>query len=82
MHSNGHFLNDVAGFLGSYYTGLAIMNAVAAILLWQKHKQTGWAIVWAVTSGLMMGLCALAMSGSATMVPSLPQGVRSLVNTH
>lgn len=57
------------------------MNAVAAILLWQKHKQTGWAIVWAVTSGLMMGLCALAMSGSATMVPSLPQGVRSLVNT-
>jgi len=29
----------------------------------------------------MMGLCALAMSGSATMVPSLPQGVRSLVNT-
>ena len=81
MHSNGHFLNDVAGFLGSYYTGLAIMNAVAAIILWQKHKQTGWAIVWAVTSGLMMGLCALAMSGSATMVPSLPQGVRSLVNT-
>jgi len=81
MHSNGHFLSDVAGFLGSYYTGLAIMNAVAAILLWKKHRQVGWAIVWAVASGLMMALAALSMSGTAAMVPSLPQAVRSLVNT-
>ena len=35
MHSSSLFLKDVAGFLGSYYTGLAIMNAVAAIILWQ-----------------------------------------------
>lgn len=57
------------------------MNAVAAILLWKKHRQVGWAIVWAVASGLMMALAALSMSGTAAMVPSLPQAVRSLVNT-
>ena len=28
MHSSGTFLKDVAGFLGSYYTALAIMNAI------------------------------------------------------
>ena len=61
MHSNGLFLKDVAGFLGSYYTGLAIMNAVAALLLWQKKKQVGWAIVWAVVSGLMMVLIGLPL---------------------
>ena len=81
MHSNGLFLKDVAGFLGSYYTGLAIMNAVAALLLWQKKKQVGWAIVWAVVSGLMMVLASLALSGSAALVPSLPLSVRTLVNS-
>jgi hypothetical protein len=81
MHSNGLFLKDVAGFLGSYYTGLAIMNAVAALLLWQNKKQVGWAIVWAVVSGLMMVLASLALSGSAALVPSLPLSVRTLVNS-
>jgi len=81
MHSNGLFLKDVAGFLGSYYTGLAIMNAVAALILWQNKKQVGWAIVWAVVSGLMMVLASLALSGSAALVPSLPLSVRTLVNS-
>jgi hypothetical protein len=80
MHSNGLFLKDVAGFLGSYYTGLAVMNAVAAVILWQKKKQTGWAIVWAVVAGLMMILASLALAGTAELVPSLPVSVRNLVN--
>ena len=33
MHSNGFFLSDVAGFLGGYYTFLAIMNGVAAMIM-------------------------------------------------
>jgi len=80
MHSNGLFLKDVAGFLGSYYTGLAVMNAVAAVILWQKKKQAGWAIVWAVVAGLMMILASLALAGTADLVPSLPLSARNLVN--
>jgi hypothetical protein len=80
MHSNGLFLKDVAGFLGSYYTGLAVMNAVAAVILWQKKKQAGWAIVWAVFAGLMMILASLALAGTAELVPSLPLSARNLVN--
>ena len=36
MHSNGFFLNDVAGFLGGYYAFIAIMNGIAALVLWRK----------------------------------------------
>ena len=53
MHSNGLFLKDVAGFLGSYYTSLAIMNAVAALILWQKKKQVGWAVVWSAVAAFI-----------------------------
>jgi hypothetical protein len=80
MHSNGLFLKDVSGFLGGYYTGLAVMNAVAALILWQKKKQTGWALVWVVVAGLMMILASLALSGSADLVPALPLAARNLVN--
>ncbi|MFM8435067.1 MAG: hypothetical protein ACKOBP_06945, partial [Planctomycetia bacterium] len=81
MHSSSLFLKDVAGFLGSYYTGLAIMNAVAAIILWRKKGQPGWAIVWSVFAGVMMVLAGLALSGSESLVPALPQTARALVNT-
>jgi hypothetical protein len=81
MHSNGLFLKDVAGFLGFYYTALALMNAVAALILWQKKKQTGWAIAWSVFASVMMVLAGLALSGSKSLVPSLPLAARSLVNT-
>lgn len=81
MHSNGLFLSDVAGFLGSYYTSLAIMNAVAAFLLWRQKQRTGDAIVWATVAAAMLILASLAMSGSASLVPSLPAWSRKLVNT-
>ncbi|MCX7402819.1 MAG: hypothetical protein NTY87_06895 [Planctomycetia bacterium] len=81
MHSNGLFLKDVAGFLGLYYTGLAIMNAIAAIVFWQKTKQPGWAAVWSVFSVVMLVLASLALAGTAELVPSLPMSARKLVNT-
>ena len=80
MHSNGFFLKDVAGFLGGYYTCIAIMNGVAALILWRQKKQLGWAVTWAVVAGLMMILASLALSGSAALVPSLPLAARKLVN--
>ena len=80
MHSNGFFLKDVAGFLGGYYACIAIMNGVAALILWRRKNQPGWAVTWAVVSGLVMILASLALSGSAALVPSLPLSVRILVN--
>ena len=80
MHSNGFFLSDVAGFLGGYYTFLAIMNGVAAMILWRRQQRTGWAVIWASFAGVMMILASLALSGSASMVPVLPEAIRGLVN--
>ncbi len=80
MHSNGFFLSDVAGFLGGYYTFLAIMNGVAAMILWRRQQRTGWAVFWASFAGVMMILASLALSGSASMVPVLPEAIRGLVN--
>jgi hypothetical protein len=80
MHSNPFFLSDVAGFLGGYYAFIAAMNGVFAFLLWRKYAQPGWALVWTVFSGAMMILASLALSGSASLVPALPAGIRSVVN--
>ena len=79
MHSSGFFLKDVAGFLGGYYAFIAVMNGVAAFLLWQK-KRNGWAVTWASFAGAMMILASLALSASPALVPALPSGARSLVN--
>ncbi|MFM8985015.1 MAG: hypothetical protein ACKONH_02985 [Planctomycetia bacterium] len=79
MH-NPFFLKDVAGFLGGYYTFLAIMNAVAALILWRRKGQAGWAVIWTVFAGVMMILASMALSGSESMVPSLPAAARSFVN--
>ncbi|MCX7430939.1 MAG: hypothetical protein NTY17_08055 [Planctomycetia bacterium] len=80
MHSNGFFLKDVAGFLGGYYAFIAIMNGVASLILWRRKNQLGWAFVWAAVAGVMLILASLALSGSATLVPSLPLAARKLVN--
>ena len=79
MH-NPFFLKDVAGFLGGYYTFLAAMNAVAALILWRRKGQAGWALVWTGFAAAMMVLSSMALSGSAGMVPSLPAAARSFVN--
>ena len=80
MHSNGFFLKDVAGFLGGYYSCIAIMNGIAALILWRKKGQVGWALVWTALAIAMMVLASLALSASPGMVPALPASVRSLVN--
>ena len=80
MHSNPFFLSDVAGFLGGYYAFIAAMNGVFAFLLWRKYGQPGWAVVWTAFAGAMMILASLALSGSASLVPALPDSVRSVVN--
>ena len=81
MHSSPFFLRDVAGFLGGYYAFIAAMNGICALVLWRRRNQPGWAVVWAVVAGVMMVLASLALSASPRFVPSLPSGVRGLVNT-
>ncbi|MFM7033772.1 MAG: hypothetical protein ACKOYJ_01055 [Planctomycetia bacterium] len=80
MHSSGFFLRDVSGFLGGYYAFMAVMNGVAALILWRQKKQAGWAVVWATFAGVLMVLASLALSGSESLVPALPASVRGLVN--
>ena len=80
MHSSGFFLKDVARFLGGYYAFMAIMNGVAALLLWRKKGQIGWTLVWTVFAGFLLVLASLALSGASDLVPALPTSVRSLVN--
>ena len=80
MHSSPFFLRDVAGFLGGYYAFIAAMNGICALVLWRRRNQPGWAVVWAVVAGVMMVLASLALSASPRFVPSLPSGVRGLVN--
>ncbi|MFM8636038.1 MAG: hypothetical protein ACKOEX_14715 [Planctomycetia bacterium] len=80
MHSSGFFLRDVSGFLGGYYAFMAVMNGVAALILWRQKKQPGWAVAWATFAGVMLILASLALSGSELLVPALPASVRSLVN--
>ncbi|MGA0038384.1 MAG: hypothetical protein ACO3NZ_00925 [Pirellulales bacterium] len=81
MHSNELFLKDVSGFLGGYYAAIAIMNGIAALILWQRKHQPVWAVVWTVFACVMMVLGSLALSGSAGTVPALPDAARNLVNT-
>lgn len=79
MH-NPFFLRDVAGFLGGYYTFLALMNAVAALILWRRQGRTSWALIWTCFAGAMMVLASMALSGEESFVPALPAAVRSAVN--
>ncbi|MBM4022167.1 MAG: hypothetical protein FJ284_07990 [Planctomycetes bacterium] len=81
MHADPFFLSDVAGFLGGYFAFLAVMNGIFALVLWRSYGQTGRALVWTVFAGAMMILSSLALSGSPSLVPALPDGVRGLVNT-
>jgi len=79
MHSNAFFLQDVSGFLGGYYAFMAVMNGVAAFMLWQR-KQNVWAVTWTVFSGVMLILASLALSASPALVPALPPAIRGVVN--
>src|SRR5438477_13147361 len=88
------FLHNISGFLGSYYVFLALINAVAAFLLWQKPQQrtlfrtpgidvpvtTGF--VWLVVSIGFLLIAALAYSGDPRIYQyiSVPQVVRSGIN--
>src|SRR5438552_16977438 len=74
------FLHQVAGFLGSYYLLLSLMNGVMAYLLWQRPNQRTLfrlpgmnvpvtdAVVWLLVSLAFLLIAPLAYSGDPVIV--------------
>src|SRR5688572_15773578 len=90
------FLSGIAGFLGSYYILMAVMNGVAAFLLWRAPNQrtlvrlpgldfpiTG-AFVLLLASIFFTLVSALAYSGSPDVMQfiSVPVALRALINRY
>jgi len=88
------FLHQIAGFLGSYYLLLSLMNGVAAFLLWQRPQQPAVcrlpgtrvpvtaAFIWLLVSLFFLLIAALAYSGDPDIVRfiSVPQWLRAKIN--
>jgi len=83
MHvSPEEFLSGIAGFLGSYYLLLAVMNGIAALYVWQKLGRGGLAICWTAVSALFLICSALGYSGSPAWVRpiTMPEMIREFVD--
>src|SRR5262245_41802442 len=88
------FLHHIAGFLGSYYLLLALMNGVAAFLLWQRPNQPTLfrlpgagvpvtaAFVWLLVALGFLLLAPLAYSGDPDVMRfiTIPDGIRAFLN--
>jgi len=88
------FLQNISGFLGSYYIFLALMNAVAAFILWQRRDERPFfhvpivrypvtaAFVWLLVSLLFLLIAPLAYSGDPEIVKfiSVPEVLRAGIN--
>lgn len=88
------FLRSIAGFLGSYYIVLAVLNGLAALLLWQRGDEKKLfdlpgvkvpvtaAFGWLLVSLLFLLISPLAYSGDPNVVQyiTVPVAVRSFVN--
>jgi hypothetical protein len=58
------FEERVASFLGPYYLALAIMNALAALLLWQRLHKNGQALAWILFGGVFTIMSAVTWGGT------------------
>src|SRR4051794_34994792 len=88
------FLHQIAGFLGSYYLFLAVMNGIAALAIWQSGEDrvlfrlpiSGLpftaSVAWLVISMIFTILAPLAYSGDKYWMEmiSLPHFLRARVN--
>ncbi len=87
------FLHKIAGFLGSYYLLLALMNGVMAFLLWQRPNQRTLvklpgglgvtdAFVWLLVALAFLLIAPLAYSGDPNIVGfiTVPAAARAWIN--
>lgn len=78
MHGNPEaFLQQVAPGLGVFYITLAVINAVAALYVWQRLNRPDIAVGLIVYVTALSGVAAAAMGG---WVPELPTAFKSVVN--
>jgi hypothetical protein len=88
------FLQRIAGFLGSYYVALAVMNGLAALYLWRRtedrplfrvpifHYAVTPSLVWVVVALGYLLLAPLAYSADVSIVRyiSVPLVLREAIN--
>jgi hypothetical protein len=88
------FLQQISGFLGSYYLFLAIANGLAAFLIWQSGRDKKFfdipileipfttSLVWLLVAILFILISPIAYSGDVYWMEkiSIPLSVRSNVN--
>ena len=74
-------LKNMAGFLGSYYLIIALMNAIAALICWRRLNRSDLALLWTIVAVFFVILSPLAFSGSENLmwVVSVPEGLRSVI---
>src|SRR3954464_3430012 len=87
------FLHKIAGFLGSYYLLLSLMNGVMAFILWQRPNQRSLlklpgglhradAFVWVLVALAFLLIAPLAYSGDPSIVSfiTVPAAARAFIN--
>ena len=76
------FLQNISGFLGSYYICIALMNAIAALYCWRRLDRGDLALVWTIVSVFFVILSPLAYSGSASVMSfvSIPEWLRTIID--
>lgn len=93
MHGNlQQFGETVSSFLVPYYLMLALMNAVAAYLLWQKSEPITYfrvgpakltnALLWCLVSIFCVLLASMAAGAHLGSMPRMPEAFRTFVNEH
>ncbi|ADB17600.1 hypothetical protein Psta_2935 [Pirellula staleyi DSM 6068] len=89
------FLKQISGFLGSYYLLIAVINGIAAFILWKSNKTKvigkvpiiempfGAELIWLCVSIFFLFLSPLAFSGDEKwmQIISLPMAVRATINS-
>src|SRR5258707_4052509 len=88
------FLQQIAGFLGSFYLFLAVMNGLAALVIWQSGRDKVLfrlpianlpftaSMAWLAVSMFFTVLAPIAFSGQQELMQliSLPQGLLNRVD--
>ena len=88
------FLQQIAGFLGSYYLLLAVMNGVAAFMLWTSREDRQFfriwptkvrftaSMIWLLVSLVFLIISTFAYSGDPDWMRliSLPAALRAGIN--
>lgn len=76
------FLQNISGFLGSYYIFIALMNAIAAFYCWKRLHRSDLALVWTIVALVFVILSPLAFSGSETVMAfvSVPSFLRTKID--